>query len=83
MKSIIKHLFFVACFLIAFTSNVYAYLDPSSATYIIQIVAGVFVVIGMTIGITWHRIKKFFKGKERKEVITEEIEDIQDENLAD
>lgn len=47
--------------MILFSNYVYAYLDPSSMTYAIQVVAGFFIAAGAAIGIYWHRIKRFFK----------------------
>lgn len=36
----------------------YAYLDPSVATYAIQVVAGVVVAVGAVVGIYWRKAKK-------------------------
>lgn len=36
----------------------WAYLDPSVATYAIQVVAGAVVAIGAVVGIYWRRAKK-------------------------
>lgn len=36
----------------------YAYLDPSVATYAIQVVAGVVVAVGTVVGIYWRKAKK-------------------------
>lgn len=36
----------------------YAYLDPSVATYAIQVVAGVVVAVGAVLGIYWRKAKK-------------------------
>ena len=40
--------------------NVYAYVDPATLTYVIQIVAGVFIAGGVAVGVYWRKIKKFF-----------------------
>jgi len=39
----------------------YAYLDPSSATYLFQAVAGVVVASGAAITLYWKKIKLAFK----------------------
>jgi len=39
----------------------YAYLDPSSTSYVIQAIAGVFIAGGAAIGIYRHKIKLWFK----------------------
>lgn len=36
----------------------FAYLDPSVATYAIQVVAGAVVAVGAVVGIYWRRAKK-------------------------
>lgn len=41
--------------------NVYAYVDPATLTYVIQIVAGVFIAGGVAVGVYWRKIKKFFQ----------------------
>ena len=40
--------------------NVYAYVDPATLTYVIQIVVGVFIAGGVAIGVYWRKIKKLF-----------------------
>ena len=40
--------------------NVQAYVDPATLTYVIQIVAGVFIAGGVAIGVYWRKIKKLF-----------------------
>ena len=62
----------------------YAYIDPSTTTYIVQILAGVVVVGGMAFGIFWHKIKRLFKKNKADEAIAKEgNDDYSDENLAD
>lgn len=40
--------------------SVYAYVDPATLTYVIQIVAGVVIAGGVAVGVYWRKIKKFF-----------------------
>ena len=63
MKTILKHLYFITCFMFIFTVPVYAYIDPSVMTYTIQIIAGVAVAVGAVVGIYWRRAKKKVKDK--------------------
>lgn len=42
-----------------------AYIDPSSMTYLIQIVAGVVVAATAGIGFYWKRIRRYFRNKKR------------------
>ena len=41
--------------------SVYAYVDPATLTYVIQIVAGVCIAGGVAVGVYWRKIKKFFQ----------------------
>lgn len=49
--------------LILLASPVYAYIDPSTTTYIIQSVAAIFIAAGAALGIFWKKIKLHFKKK--------------------
>ncbi len=40
-----------------------AYIDPATTSYIIQIVAGVFIAAGATVAIFWRKITFWFKKK--------------------
>lgn len=55
--------YFVLCFMLFGTVESLAYLDPSTTTYVIQIVAGGLIAAGTAIGIYWHKIKKAVTGK--------------------
>lgn len=41
--------------------SAYAYVDPATLTYVIQIVAGVFIAGGVAVGVYWRKIKKLFQ----------------------
>ncbi|MBP5361726.1 MAG: hypothetical protein J6Y71_01660 [Ruminococcus sp.] len=47
----------------AFVGTKLAYLDPSSTTLIIQIVAGVVITVGTVLGIYWRKMKNAVKKK--------------------
>ena len=49
--------------MIGFGGAVLAYIDPSVATYAIQVVAGVVVAIGAVVGIYWRKAKKKVQDK--------------------
>lgn len=62
-----------------------AYLDPSAITFLIQIIVGIVVVAGATIGIVITKLKKKAKDKlgidlEKKKETEAEIEDYTEEN---
>lgn len=63
MKNGIKFTYFFLCCMALFSFTVYAYIDPATTSYLIQIVAGVFIAAGATIGIFWKRIKRYFREK--------------------
>ena len=42
----------------AFVSPAAAYVDPSVMTYAIQAIAGVVIVVGVSVGVIWRRFKK-------------------------
>ena len=62
---------------ILFCTNVAAYVDPATTSYVIQIVAGVVIACGTAVGIFWNKIKRKFK-KEQKQTQPE----IQQKNNA-
>lgn len=39
------------------------YIDPSSMTYLIQIIAGIVIAAGAGLAFYWKRIKRFFNKK--------------------
>ena len=45
----------------ALSKNAYAYLDPGTGSYIIQLLIAAFVGIGFAVRLFWGRIKDFFK----------------------
>lgn len=82
-KNLLKLLafgYFFTCFYALFTVPVYAYIDPSAVTYIIQGVAGVLIALGAVITIFRHKIAALFKGKKKKNSEEEKIElkDVED-----
>lgn len=59
-----KNIFWVAYFtffmILAMPTTIWAYVDPATLTYVIQIVAGLFIAGGVAVSIYWRKIKKFF-----------------------
>ncbi len=43
-----------------------AYIDPSSMTYLIQIIAGVVIAAGAGVGFYWKRIRRHLRGKKQE-----------------
>lgn len=60
---------FIAYFLLTMvmlSTTAYAYIDAASTGYIVQIIAGVFIACGVTIGVFWKKIKLAFKNAKMK-----------------
>ncbi|HAG04952.1 MAG TPA: hypothetical protein DCG28_05865 [Lachnospiraceae bacterium] len=60
---------YVTCFTMMFISNAYAYIDPATTSYVIQIGAGVVIALGTVIGIYWKKIQGFFKKKNEDQTV--------------
>ena len=60
---IVRKLYYILCLCALLALPVHAYLDPSVVTFTIQVVAGVAVVVGATVGILWRRARKKVKDK--------------------
>ncbi len=43
--------------------SAHAYIDPATTSYLIQIVAGVFIAAGATVAVFWRKITFWFKKK--------------------
>lgn len=63
MKTRLAIAYFTLCFMLFGTLESLAYLDPSTSTYVIQIVAGGLIAAGTAIGIFFHKFKKAVAGK--------------------
>lgn len=46
------------------TPKAYAYVDPATTSYVVQIVAGIIIACGTGIGIFWNRAKRKLKKKD-------------------
>ena len=53
--------YFVFFFGMLFTTNVSAYMDPATTAMLVQIVAGVFITLGVAFGIFRRKVFLFFK----------------------
>lgn len=63
MKNVLPFCYFFICFSIMLITPAYAYLDPSVATYTIQVIAGLAVTVGAVAGIYWRRAKRNIENK--------------------
>ena len=78
-----KFLYFFTCFFIMFSNYAYAYIDPSTVTYVIQGVVGIFVAIGAAFTIFRHKIKaawrKWYYGRIAKKNNKEQLNSVKTE----
>lgn len=65
-KRIFAVVYFTLCFIMMFGMVAYAYIDPATTSYLIQIVAGVFIAGGAAVGIFWKKIRLFIRDKRMK-----------------
>lgn len=63
MKKSVIILFYIICISQMLSITCYAYIDPASTSYIIQIGAGIVIALGTVIGICWNKITRLFKKK--------------------
>lgn len=59
---------FLFCFVSAaflLTSQAYAYVDPATTSYVIQIIAGIVIACGTGIGIFYNRMKRKLKNRKQ------------------
>jgi len=72
MKKAFFELIFVLClFSFIFPQSVYAYLDPGSGSYLIQIIIASIAGLGYIAKLNWRKIKRFFSSKGKKEAKNE------------
>lgn len=56
-------LYFFVFAMLMFSTTAYAYIDPATSSYVIQVVAGIFIACGAAVGIFWKKIQMFFRKK--------------------
>jgi len=50
------------------TSNCYAYIDPATTSYVVQIIAGIVIACGATIGVLWSKFSRSIKKKKMENI---------------
>lgn len=58
MKKILKITIFVITIMLLYPKPVFAYLDPSVVTYIIQVVMGLAIAVGAVFYVYWRKAKQ-------------------------
>lgn len=62
-----SYFYFFSCAAVMLTNIAYAYIDPSTTTYIIQAIAGVLIAVGASFTVFRHKItaawRKWYYGR--------------------
>ncbi len=77
MKKIIWFNLNFVCALMIATESCYAYIDPATTSYVVQIAAGIVIACGAAAGILWN---KFVRKVKKKKM--DNIKEIKMENNA-
>lgn len=62
-RKILSFAYFFICLSAMMTVGVNAYLDPSVMTYTIQVIAGIAIAVGATVGLYFRKAKKKVQDK--------------------
>lgn len=79
-SKILSVLIMATLFMLLFSDNALAYIDPSVMTYAIQAIAGIVIAVGVFLGVYFRKIKKNVSKKlgidesKNKEVESDQIE---------
>ncbi len=63
LKKLPRYGYYALCSALLLSTSAHAYVDPAATSYIIQIVAGVFIACGAIVGVFWKKITMFFSKK--------------------
>ena len=69
MRKIFARAYFGFFMMMMFTATAFAYLDPGTVSYVVSMIAGLFIAGGAAIAIFRRKIKLFFQnmGKKKQE----------------
>lgn len=66
MKKILTRAYFAFFMVLLFAAPAFAYLDPGTVTYVVSMIAGLFIAGGAAIAIFRRKIKLFFQNLGKK-----------------
>lgn len=66
MKKILARSYYAFFLMVLFTVSAFAYLDPGTVSYVVSMIAGLFIAGGAAIAIFRRRIKLFFQNLGKK-----------------
>lgn len=67
MKKLVGRSYYVCFLLMLFSFQAFAYLDPGTVSYVVSMIAGLFIAGGAAIAIFRRKIKLFFQNLGKKE----------------
>lgn len=67
MRTLIPVAFVVVMLSLAWPSPAYAYLDPGSASLLVQVIVGFFAAVAASLGFYWHKLKSLFRRRADKQ----------------
>lgn len=68
MKKFIIMVCLVLLMMVMLSTTAFAYIDPAAGSYIVQIIAGVVIALGITIGLFFKKIRLFFRNLKLKSI---------------
>lgn len=74
MKKLFGHIYYVFFMALLFSAPAFAYLDPGTVTYVVSMIAGLFIAGGAALAIFRRKIKLFFQNLGKKKEETHEAE---------
>ncbi len=76
MKKILSRCYFAFFMMLLFCIPTFAYLDPGTVTYVVSMIAGLFIAGGAAIAIFRRKIKLFFQNLGKKKDVPQSAEEI-------
>lgn len=74
-KRILSHTYFTVFVMMFLMASAFAYLDPGTVTYVVSMVAALFIACGAALAIFRRKVKLFFQNLGKKKDTTE-IKDV-------
>ena len=60
-RKVFSLLYFLFFGMLLTMRSAHAYIDPATTSYLLQIIAGVFIAAGATVAVFWRKITFYFK----------------------
>ena len=66
MKKLVSRSYYAVLMMLLFTAPAFAYLDPGTVSYVVSMIAGLFIAGGAALAIFRRKIKVFFQNLGKK-----------------